>query len=192
MRAADRRSQLLAVASRLLSDPSTVGASMDDIAAAAGVTKPVLYRHFPSKRALVHEVLSGGIGRLRQSLADAVADATSSRDMVERGFIAFFEHLEAEPGAYELLFAGSAWTQAGFSEELVEFQTAMADLVSQLIDLPGADADLRRFYGAALVGMCDHAARQWLQNQVRPTPRQAGIDLAELAWVGLRGLGPRV
>jgi AcrR family transcriptional regulator len=191
MRAADRRTQLLAVASRLLSDPSTVGASMDDIAAAAGVTKPVLYRHFPSKRALVHEVLSGGIGRLRGSLADAVADATSSRDMVERGFIAFFEHLEAEPGAYELLFAGSAWTQAGFAEELVEFQTAMADLVSQLIDLPGAGADLRRFYGAALVGMCDHAARQWLQAPLRPSPRQAGIDLAELAWVGLRGLSPR-
>lgn len=191
MRAPDRRAQLLQVASRLLSDPATVNASMDEIAAAAGVTKPVLYRHFPSKRALVHEVLSGGIGRLRDSLDKAVAEADGGRDMVERGFIAFFEHLEAEPGAYELLFAGSAWTQAGFSEEMVEFQTNMADAVSLLIDLPGADLNLRRFYGAAMVGMCDHAARQWLQAGCTPSPRQAGLDLAEFAWAGLRGLSPR-
>lgn len=191
MRAPDRRAQLLEVASKLLSDPSTVGASMDEIAAAAGVTKPVLYRHFPSKRALVHEVLSGGIGRLQASLATAVTDSTSSRDMVERGFIAFFEHMKKEPGAYELLFAGSAWTQAGFSEELVEFQTMMADTVSMLIDLPGADPNLRRFYGAALIGMCDHAARQWIRAGFTPSAHEAGLNLAELAWVGLRGLTPR-
>lgn len=191
MRAADRRAQLLEVAARLLSDPSTVGASMDEFAAAAGVTKPVLYRHFPSKRALVHEVLNDGIERLLASLSDAVAEATSPREMVERGFIAFFEHLEKEPGAYELLFSGSAWTRAGFAEELVEFQTTMADSVSQLIEIPGADANLRRFYGAALVGMCDHAARQWLQAGFTPSARQAGADLAEMAWAGLRGLEPR-
>lgn len=191
MRAADRREQLLRVAAQILSNPATVGASMDEIAAAAGVTKPVLYRHFPSKRALVQQVLSNGIDRLTIALQQSLVGAQTPREMVEAGFTAFFEFIESEPVAYELLFSGGVWTQSGFAEELLEFQTGMADSVSLLIAIPGIDDNLRRFLGAAMVGMCDHSARQWLQAGFQPPAKEAAADLAELVWAGLRGFEPR-
>lgn len=192
MRAADRREQLLQVAAKLLSDPATSSASMDDIAAAAGVTKPVLYRHFPSKRALVQEVLGDGIERLRKALSSAVADARSPREQVELGFVAFFKFIESEPGAHDLLFSGNVWTQSGFAQELTEFKTGMAESVSELIDVPGLDDTLRRFYGAAVVGMCDQSVRQWMQDGCVTSAEDAAADLAEMAWNGLKGLSPRL
>jgi AcrR family transcriptional regulator len=191
MRAADRRTQLLGVAARILSDPNTTNASMDEIAAAAGVTKPVLYRHFPSKRDLVRTVLSEGIGRLNQTLLDAATTATTPRQHVEAGFLAFFKFIEAEPGAYQLLFGNGTWTQGGFFEELDAFQTAAADRVSLLIDVPGMDPGVRRILGGAIVGMCDHAARQWLRAGFHPSAEEAAAELVDLAWAGLRGLQPR-
>ncbi|MDZ7678374.1 MAG: TetR/AcrR family transcriptional regulator [Acidimicrobiales bacterium] len=191
MRAADRREQLLRVAARMLSDPATSSASMDDIAAAAGVTKPVLYRHFPSKRALVQQVLGDGIERLRKTLSEAVADASTPREQVELGFVAFFRFIEAEPGSHDLLFSGNVWTQSGFAQELADFKTSVAEGVSPMIDVPGIDGTLRRFFGAAIVGMCDQAARQWVQDGCVPSAEEAAADLTELAWSGLRGLAPR-
>ena len=191
MRAADRREQLLRVAAQLLSDPETSSASMDEIAAAAGVTKPVLYRHFPSKRALVQQVLADGIDRLREALSSAVTEATTPRQQVELGFVAFFRFIESEPGVHDLLFSGNVWTQSGFAQELNEFKTGMAESVSELIDVPGIDETLRRFYGAAVVGMCDQSVRQWMQDGCVTSAEQAAADLAEMAWTGLRGLSPR-
>lgn len=191
MRAADRRSQLLAVATRILSDPATTNASMDEIAAAAGVTKPVLYRHFPSKRDLVRTVLSEGIERLNATLNEAAASASTPKEYVDQGFLAFFKFIEAEPGAYRLLFGNGTWTQSGFFEELDAFQTAAADRVSLLIDVPGMDPGIRRILGGAIVGMCDHAARQWLRAGFEPSAEEAAAELVALAWAGLRGLQPR-
>lgn len=161
---------------------------MDDIAAAAGVTKPVLYRHFPSKRALVQEVLDDGISRLRESLAKAVAEADSPRRQVELGFTAFFQFIESEPGAHDLLFAGNVWTQSGFAQELAEFKTGMAERVSLLINVGGIDERRGRFYGAAVVGMCDQAVSQWVRDGCEPSAEEAARDLTDLIWTGLRNL----
>lgn len=191
MRAEDRRAQLLRVASRLLADPATAGASMDEIAAAAGVTKPVLYRHFASKRDLVNEVLTEGIDRLAEVLQQAMVGADTPRAQVEAGFTAFFKFIEQEPGAFELLFSSTVWTQSGFAEELQRFQIGMAERVSLLIDVPGIDDASRRFLGAALVGMCDHAARMWMRDGFTPSAEERAKEIVELAWVGLRGLHPR-
>jgi AcrR family transcriptional regulator len=191
MRAEDRRAQLLTVAAKMLSDPATAGASMDDIAAAAGVTKPVLYRHFPSKRALVGEVLTRGIDRLTEVLADAIVDAEGPHQQVEAGFVAFFRFLSEEPGVFDLLFRGQVWNESGFVQELVRFQTGMAENVSLLINVPGMDPAHRRFLGAALVGMCDHAAREWINDGMVQSPEEVAQSLVEMAWYGLRNLQPR-
>lgn len=191
MRAEDRRAQLLSVAARLLADPATAGASMDEIAAAAGVTKPVLYRHFASKRDLVNEVLTEGMDRLRDALTDAMVGADTPHSQVEAGFTAFFRFIEEEPGAFELLFSSGVWTQSGFAEDLQRFQVGMAERVSLLIHVPGIDDASRRFLGAAIVGMCDQAARMWMRDGFTPSAEERAKELVEFAWVGLRGLSPR-
>lgn len=175
----------------MLADPGATGASMDEIAAAAGVTKPVLYRHFPSKQSLVLEVLSDATDRLSEALRHATDQADGSREQVEAGIGAFFHFIEAEPGLSELLFSNQVWRQSGFAEELERFQIRMAEQVSLLLDVPGLDDSSRRFLGAAIVGMCDHSARMWLREGFTPSAEERARDLAEMAWLGLRGIQAR-
>ena len=79
----ERRQQLLAVACDLFARSGYHDTSMDDIAEGAGVTKPVLYQHFPSKRALYAELLDDTVNRLLDRLSEATGRATSGR--AERG-----------------------------------------------------------------------------------------------------------
>ena len=88
--AAERRGQLLDVALDVFGTAGFHHASMNDIAEAAGVTKPVLYQHFPSKRALYLELLRDVGGRLRDEVGKAVATADGPRQQVEAGFAAYF------------------------------------------------------------------------------------------------------
>ena len=80
--------------------------SMNDIAEAAGVTKPVLYQHFGSKRALFLEVLREVGGRLRDAVGKATASATGPHQQVEYGFRAYFNWVANTSGGFDVLFAG--------------------------------------------------------------------------------------
>src|SRR6202049_1102795 len=93
--AEQRRRQLLDVALDTFAERGFHATSMDDVAAAAGVTKPVLYQHFPSKRALFLELLDE-LGRtLLDELAGATAAAHTGRERVEGGFAAYFRFVSA-------------------------------------------------------------------------------------------------
>src|SRR5688572_33467302 len=85
-----RRRQLLDVALIAFGSGGFHRTSMDDVAEAAGVTKPVLYQHFGSKRALFLELLHDVGGRLLDAIAKATAEASGPRQQVEAGFSAYF------------------------------------------------------------------------------------------------------
>lgn len=186
--APERRRQLLDVAVRVFAASSYTRASMNDIAEAAGVTKPVLYRHFPSKRALFLEVLADVGGRLRGAIAEATSTAGSPRAQVERGFQALFRFVGDEPEAFSLLLRSSRWSIDEFAGEAHRFEHDMAELVSSLIDVPGIDPDHRRQLAHGIVGMADAAARVWLRDGREVPPDVLAARMAELAWAGLRGV----
>src|SRR5262245_17381721 len=103
--AAERRQQLLAVAVTTFSKQG-----YNDTADAAGVTKPVLYQHFSSKRALFLELLRELGGRLRAELAATAAEAGSPRRQVELGMRAYFRWVAQHRGGFAVLFSGdSRW-----------------------------------------------------------------------------------
>ena len=81
--AARRRRQLLEVALKVFAEQGFYVTSMSDIADAAGVTKPVLYQHFSSKRQLYSELLTEVGNQLQEAITKAVAEANSPREMVE-------------------------------------------------------------------------------------------------------------
>lgn len=186
--AAERRHQLLDVAVRVFAASSFTRTSMNEIAEAAGVTKPVLYRHFPSKRALFLEVLADVGGRLRGAVAEATATAGSPRAQVERGFQALFRFVADEPEAFGLLLRSSRWSSDELAAEAQRFERDMAELVSSLIDVPGLDRDHRRQLAHGIVGMADAAARVWLRDGMAVPPDELAARMAELAWAGLRGV----
>src|ERR1700690_1228206 len=184
----ERRQQLLAVACDLFARTGYHETSMDDIAEAAGVTKPVLYQHFPSKRALYGELLDDTGRRLLDRLAEATSRATSGRERVEEGFRAYFQFAVGDRSSFRLLFGASIRSDPEFARTVDAILQAVADTISTLIDLPTSD-DQRRVLAYALVGMGESVGRRALTE---PGPEVDGDELAawitELAWFGLRGV----
>ena len=110
--AAERRRQLLDVALGVFAREGYHAASMNDVAEAAGVTKPVLYQHFESKRELYLELLRDVGGRLEQAIAEATAHAGGPRQKVEDGLRAYFRFVADQREAFQLLFTGGSRADA--------------------------------------------------------------------------------
>src|SRR3954468_18513351 len=111
-----RRRQLLDVALTVFAERGYHPTSMNDLAEAAGVTKPVLYQHFRSKRALYLELLEDVGGRLRDAIGKAVSEAPPPREQVHAGFHAYFHFVEAQQPAFQLLFGGGARREEAFAQ----------------------------------------------------------------------------
>ena len=177
-----RRQQLFEVARELFAHQGFHATSMDEIAEAAGVTKPVLYQHFPSKRALYTELLEE-TGRQFLSL---LADATSHA--VEAGFRAYFQFAVGNCSAFRLLFSASIRTDPEFARIVDATLRDASESISRLIEIPATD-EQRHVLANALVGMAESVGRRALQQAEGDVDgEQLARWIAELAWFGLRGV----
>jgi AcrR family transcriptional regulator len=163
---------------------------MEDVAEAAGVTKPVLYQHFSSKRALYLELLDDVGGRMMDAIAKAVAAATGPRYQVDAGFRAYFRFVAEEADAFRLLFGSGTRRDEEFEGAVQRVEDSIADAVAVFIE---ADIDPahRRSLAHGLVGLAEGTSREWLASGVGMGPRDAdrlARRVAELAWAGLRGV----
>ena len=188
MPAAERRAQLLDVALRVFGERGFHDTSMNDIADAAGVTKPVLYQHFGSKRELFREVLREVGGRLRDAVGKATASATGPHQQVERGFHAYFSWVAQTRGGFDVLFAGETRRDREFVSEALRVETEIADAIAELIVIEGLDPEHRRLLAYAIVGLAETTSRHWLSNDLELDAGQLAQQCADLAWAGLRGL----
>src|SRR5438445_10228295 len=96
LRAADRRAQLLEVARRVFGNSGFHGVSMDDVAKEAGVTKPILYDHFPSKKELYLELLDEDLSALHESVKQALDSPVGNRERIRRSFLAYFDFVDEQ------------------------------------------------------------------------------------------------
>jgi AcrR family transcriptional regulator len=183
-----RRRQLLDIACGVFAQYGFHASAMDDIAAAAGVTKPVLYQHFASKRALFVDVLRDVGGRLLAELATATEAATSGRERVEAGFRAYFRFVTQDEAAFRVLFGAAARNDDEFAAVVDAVLDEVADAISMLIEIEGTQAH-RRVLAHAVIGIAEATSRDALSgddNSVEPDVLAAWV--AELAWFGLRGI----
>ncbi|MGH8978349.1 MAG: TetR/AcrR family transcriptional regulator [Acidimicrobiia bacterium] len=185
-----RRQQLLDVAREVFAARGFHATSMDDIAEAAGVTKPVLYQHFPSKRSLYIELLTDTGEQLLRALTAATRNLERGRDRVESGFLAYFRYVVDSRAGFRLLFSASIRTDPEFARVVDNVVQAAADVISELIEIPASDAH-RRVLANALVGMAEAVGRHVSDDSETDFDADAE-DLArwisELAWFGLRGV----
>jgi AcrR family transcriptional regulator len=185
LRAAERRAQLLGVARRLFARDGYRGASMESIAEAAGVTKPVLYQHFSSKRALYSALLAGELGRLTQELEAAFSQAGSNAERLRQGFGAYLEFVDQHEDAFRLLFTEALGLDADFQDQVAEFRRWVAGRVAAIIAAEaGLDLPRARGLAAAIVGMAEGAAGWWLDERRPLDADELADELAGLAWKG--------
>jgi AcrR family transcriptional regulator len=185
LRAAERRAQLLTVARRLFARDGYRGASMEAIAEAAGVTKPVLYQHFPSKRALYEALIGVDLGRLTDDLETAFSQAEGNAERLRRGFGAYLDFVDGHEDAFRLLFTEALGVDADFRRQVADFRAWVAGRVAAIIaaeaGLPEPRAEA---LAAAIVGMAEGATSWWLAER-RPLPvADLADELAGLAWQG--------
>ena len=189
-----RREQLLIVALELFADRGYTATTMDEIAEAAGVTKPLLYQHFSSKRALYLELADSVAHDLLVAIAEATAKAEGPRQQVEVGFTAYFDLAVTREPAFRLLFGRDHAADEELGEALRKVEDAIAEAIDPLIDA-GLDDDHRRLLAYAVVGMAEGAMRHWLSGRDRSGGDGAAGEaerlarrLADLAWAGLRSV----
>ena len=167
-----RRQQLLDVAMRLFAQNGFKATTMDDIAEHAGVTKPLLYQHFASKRALYLELVESVAQRMLNAVEEATSQARTPREQVEGGFTAYFELVLAHAEAFQLLLGSDSPGDPGMSRMLRHVEDVLAAAVSDLIDA-GLDDDHRRMLAYAVVGMAEGASRYVLTSQRHRIPAKA-------------------
>lgn len=187
--AARRRRQLLDVSLGVFAASGFHRTSMDQVAEAAGVTKPVLYQHFGSKRKLYLELLDDVGTQLTEAIAKATATATSPREQVMNGVRCYFDFVVNNRSGFTLLFGSGARRDDEFNDRVRRFETGIADLVAPLIEA-GIDDDHRRLLAHGLVGLAEGVGRHWVAGAVEVEPDVAARWVAELAWAGLRGVRP--
>ena len=183
--AAERRAQLLDVARRVFGRDGYRGASMEAIAEAAGVTKPVLYQHFSSKHALYASLLEAELGQLTEALVRAFDLAEGNEERLRLGFGAYLGFVEAHEDAFRLLFTEGLGLDDDFQRRVARFREWVADRITAIIraeaGLPEARA---RALAVAIAGMAESAAAWWL-SESSPLPiADLADELAGLAWKG--------
>ena len=165
---------------------------MNDIADAAGVTKPVLYQHFESKRDLYLEVLAETGGRLRRAVRGAAEAAASDgpRRQVEAGFRAFFGWVDANRDGFSVLFDGDSRRDPEFREMVARAQRERVDAISEFIVADGLSPERQRMLAYGIVGLGELTCRRWIEKEIDLDADELARQVAALAWSGLRGLQP--
>ena len=185
--AAARREQLLAVAVEVFARQGFHATAMNDVAEAAGVTKPVLYQHFRSKRELYLALLEEAGERLRETIAKAAVEAGTPHAQVERGFQAYFRWVAEDRASFLLLFGGGSRRDEQFAEAVRRNETAIADAIAPLIQAD-IDPEHQRNLAYGLVGLAEATSRRLVHAGIDFDPEQVAQQVSELAWAGLRGV----
>jgi AcrR family transcriptional regulator len=193
--AAQRRTQLLEVALDRFAVSGFHDTSMEEIADAAGVTKPVLYQHFGSKRTLYLELLETVGRELLEQVRDRATAEIGPFQRVLAGFRAYFCFVCERTSAFQLLFGSGARQSDEFATVVRDVEGSVAAAIAALIDAD-VDSGHRELLGYAIVGLGEVTARFWVSRheaagdgRLDPAEGQVlAVRLADLVWAGLRGL----
>lgn len=183
-----RRRQLLGAARDVFVAQGYHAAVMDEIAERAGVSKPVLYQHFPGKLELYLALLDESVAELVRSVSSALSSTTDNRQRVPATFRAFFDFVGGSGEAFRLVFESDLGNEPAVRERLEQAMSACADMVSETIhEDAGLGEDEAHLLGMALVGMAQVSARYWLSSDRAIPQDEAEQVIARLAWRGISG-----
>ncbi len=188
LNAVARREQLLDVALEVFARAGYHGASMNDVAEAAGVTKPVLYQHFESKRELYRALLEEVGARLLAAVTSATAGTTDGRQQTERGFQAYFRWVAEDHDGFRLLYGSGARRDEEFNRAVRRVTAGAAEAIAPLI-AADIDDEHRLTLAHALVGLAEGASRRLVDLGESFDADLIARQVSDLAWAGLRALG---
>ena len=187
-----RRTQLLGAAQEVFVAQGYHQAAMDDIAGRAGVSKPVLYQHFPSKLELYLALLDQAAESLVAKVRLALESSTDNRTRVAASVRAYFDFVDGEgaagAGAFRLVFESDLRNDPAVRERVERMTQGCIDAIADTIAHDtGYRAEEAQLLSIGLAGLMEVGARWWLSSPDR-IPKERAIELLfGLAWRGISG-----
>ena len=183
-----RRVQLLSAARAVFVEHGYHAAAMHDIADRAGVSKPVLYQHFPGKLELYLALLDQSADELEAALRTALSSTDDNRQRVTASIAAYFEFVDREGGAFRLVFESDLRNEPQVRERVERnLKTAVDAIAETIAKDTGVDPEEARLLSVGLAGLAEVSARWWLASAGRVPKEEAVRLLAALAWRGISG-----
>jgi AcrR family transcriptional regulator len=190
MRAPERRSQLLEVARKVFGRRGYHTVTMDDIAKESGITKPILYDHFPSKRDLYRALLKADLEELGRRVSDALEHSRGNRERIRASFQAYFDFVDDEGEGFRLLMQEAVGGEREFREMVFAFRDDVLGKVTEVLireSKGNLDRDQAQDVALGLIGMAETVAQR--NTGASKEERSRTVDtLVRLAWRGITGL----
>jgi AcrR family transcriptional regulator len=184
-----RREQLLDVGRALFAEKGFEATSIEEIAARAGVSKPVVYEHFGGKEGLYAVVVDREMSDLLERLTAALS-AGHPRTLVEQAALALLTYIEEETDGFRILSRDSPVASSGggtFSSLLNDIASQVEHIMSREFDRRGYSTKLAPMYAQMLVGMVALTGQWWLEER-KPKREDVAAHLVNLGWNGLAHL----
>ncbi|WP_204294054.1 TetR/AcrR family transcriptional regulator [Actinoplanes campanulatus] len=188
MPAAQRREQLITVGRELFAERGFDATSVEEVAARAKVSKPVVYEHFGGKEGLYAVVVDREVRTLLDRVTTALT-AGHPRELLEQAALALLDYIDEEPHGFQVLVRNSP-----VLSESGNFSSVMGDVAHQVEHILGAEFKSRgldpryaALYSQALVGMVALVG-QWWREERKPKKEIVAAHLVNLAWNGLSHL----
>jgi AcrR family transcriptional regulator len=183
---AERMEQTLAVAHELFAQRGYAAVTMDEVAAAVGVTKPLLYNYFGNKERLYVTCMERAGEALFAMIAEAVADAPNPSEALGAGVRGFFDFLDSDRAAWAVLFGETSSHLGDVAERVAHYRGRIAAMVadSLLSQLPrrhreAAHTEVEAM-SEALLGAAEALARWWLRSETISAREAAELLIATI------------
>jgi AcrR family transcriptional regulator len=183
-----RRAQLLAAARDVFVNNGYHATVMDDIAEHAGVSKPVLYQHFPGKLELYLALLEHHTEELVRQVQAAIEETHDNWQRVNNAVGAYFDFVDGDDAAFRLVFESDLRNQPAVQAVMERTYTACVQAIAQTVAAEaGLDTHRAWLVAVGVVGISEHGARYWLPRREELPKAEAVALTASLAWKGLAG-----
>ena len=187
-----RREQLVAVGRSVFADKGVAGTSVEEIAAAASVSKPVVYEHFGGKEGLYAVVVDRELRALTEGVTAALTAGGSDRATIERAALALLDYIEGSPDGFRILVrdvSGDA-PRGTYSSLLSDVAGQVSHLMSDAFARQDLDPRAAPLYAQMLVGLVSLTGQWWLEART-PGKEAVAAHMVNLAWNGLGSLEPQ-
>ncbi|WP_284252497.1 TetR/AcrR family transcriptional regulator [Litorihabitans aurantiacus] len=186
MTARERREQLLDVGRALFAERGFQATSVEEIAARADVSKPVVYEHFGGKEGMYAVIVDREVERLTSVLTTALAPTRHPKVIVESAALALLDYIESNTDGFRILVRDSPVAQATgtFSSLIGDVATQVEHLLADQFASRGLSTTSAPMYAQMLVGMIALTGQWWLEAR-SPDKREVAAHLVNLAWNGL-------
>ncbi|WP_240645906.1 TetR/AcrR family transcriptional regulator [Georgenia sp. SYP-B2076] len=192
MTGTQRREQLITVGRTLFAEKGFEGTSVEEIAARAKVSKPVVYEHFGGKEGVYAVVVDREVQRLLGMLTEQLSAGGHPKIIVEKAALTLLDYIEANTDGFRILVRDSPVAQGTgtFSSLIGDVASQVEYLLAAQFRTRGLDPAAAPMYAQMLVGLIALTGQWWLEAR-SPNKTEVAAHIVNLAWNGLKGLERR-